>query len=228
MKKGSITMIIAIDGPSGAGKSTLADSIAEKFGFIHIDTGAMYRAIGVFVNDNGVKTDDAENVIGLLDKLTVGVNFVDGIQTVSVNGEDVTKRIRQPEVSMFASNVSKIPAVREYLVAEQRRIAGENNIVMDGRDIGTVVFPDADLKIYLTASAEDRAERRYKEQLEKGFDVVFEDVLADVIRRDNQDMNRDVAPLKSAEDSVIVDTTGKEYEDSLAILTTLIKDKLSL
>lgn len=221
-------MIIALDGPSGAGKSTLADSLAERFGFIHIDTGAMYRAIGVFVNDNNVATNDAENVIKLLDKLTVDVSFADGVQTVSVNGEDVTKRIRQPEVSMFASNVSKIPEVREYLVAEQRRIAGENNIVMDGRDIGTVVFPNADLKIYLTASAEDRATRRYKEQIEKGFNVIYEDVLADVIRRDNQDMNRDVAPLKPAEDSVIVDTTGKEYEDSLAILTDLIKDKLSL
>ena len=219
------TMIIAIDGPSGAGKSTLSDALAKKIGFIHIDTGAMYRAIGVFADDHGVDTTDAEKVTGLLPLLTVGVDFKDGAQHVYNNGEDVTKRIREPQVSMFASNVSKIPAVRTYLVNEQRRIAGEMNILMDGRDIGTVVFPNADLKIYLTASAEDRARRRYEEQLEKGFDVSFDDVLADVIKRDEQDMNRDLAPLRPADDAVIVDSSGFEFEETFKILLDIVNKR---
>ncbi len=218
-------MIIAIDGPSGAGKSTLADSLAEKLGFIHIDTGAMYRAVGVYADDKGVSTNDEESVAGLLPTLTVGVGFCNGRQTVSVNGRDVTDDIRRPEVSMFASNVSKHPAVREYLVGEQRRIAGEKDIIMDGRDIGTVVFPDADVKIFLTATAETRAMRRYREQLDKGFSVTYEEVLVDVIRRDEQDMNRPVAPLRPAEDSVVLDTSGLSYEESLAALLALVQEK---
>ena len=162
----------------------------------------------------------------LLPKLTVGVDSKDGAQHVYANGEDVTKRIREPQVSMLASNVSKIPAVRTYLVNEQRRIAGEMNILMDGRDIGTVVFPNADLKIYLTASAEDRARRRYEEQIEKGFSVNFDDVLADVIKRDKQDMSRDLAPLKPADDAVIVDSSGNEFEDTLRILLDIVNKRL--
>lgn len=216
-------MIIAIDGPSGAGKSTLADRLAETLGFIHIDTGAMYRAIGLYADENGVDTTDAAGVIALLPKLTVGVSFNKNGQLVFVNGRDVTTDIRKPEVSMFASNVSKIPEVRRYLVDEQRRIAGEMDIIMDGRDIGTVVFPDADVKVFLTASPETRAERRYKEQIEKGFDVSFDEVLADVIRRDEQDSKRAIAPLRPAEDAVIIDTSHLDFEESLIALLRLIK-----
>ena len=216
-------MIIAIDGPSGAGKSTLADRLAETLGFLHIDTGAMYRAIGLYAHENGVDTSDAEGVVSLLPGLTVGVDFDENGQLVFMNERDVTHDIRKPEVSMFASNVSKIPEVRTYLVGEQRRIAGERDIIMDGRDIGTVVFPDADVKIYLTASPEKRAERRYLEQLEKGFSVDFDDVLADVIRRDEQDMNRAIAPLRPAEDSVIVDTSYLTFGESLDALLSVVK-----
>jgi len=216
-------MIIAIDGPSGAGKSTLSDALAERLGFLHIDTGAMYRAIGVYVNENGVDTTDAESVIKLLPSLSVSLDFDKNGQHVFINGRDVTTDIRKPEVSMFASNVSKIPEVRTYLVAEQRRIAREMNILMDGRDIGTVVFPDADLKIFLTASSETRALRRYREQCEKGFCVSYEDVLADVIRRDEQDTNRAVAPLRPAEDAITVDTSNLTFEESLEKLLSLVK-----
>ena len=221
-------MIIAIDGPSGAGKSTLASQIASEFGFLHIDTGAMYRAVGIYIADRCIDVADAEKVEEALKGLKVDIRFLNGMQLIYLNGHDVTMRIRQPEVSMLASNVSKIPAVRNFLVDQQRLMAAENNIIMDGRDIGTVVFPDADLKIYLTASPKDRAERRYLEQIEKGFDVKLEEVMADVQRRDSQDMNRSVAPLKPAEDAVIVDTTGKKFEESFAILTELIREKMKL
>lgn len=218
-------MIIAIDGPSGAGKSTLADSLALRLGFIHIDTGAMYRAVGLYSDDKGVSTNDEEGVKSLLPDLSVGVDFCDGRQVVSVNGYDVTMRIRQPEVSMFASNVSKHQVVREYLVGEQRRIAGEKDVIMDGRDIGTVVFPDADVKIFLTATPETRARRRYQEQIEKGFSVSYEDVLADVLRRDEQDMNRAIAPLRPAEDAILLDTSNKTYDESLEALLAIVNAK---
>lgn len=218
-------MIIAIDGPSGAGKSTLADSLALRLGFIHIDTGAMYRAVGLYSDDKGVSTNDEEGVKSLLPDLSVGVDFCDGRQVVSVNGYDVTMRIRQPEVSMFASNVSKHQVVREYLVGEQRRIAGEKDVIMDGRDIGTVVFPDADVKIFLTATPETRARRRYQEQIEKGFSVAYEDVLADVLRRDEQDMNRAIAPLRPAEDAILLDTSNKTYDESLEALLAIVNAK---
>lgn len=215
-------MIIAIDGPSGAGKSTLADSLAQRLNFVHIDTGAMYRAVGLYVAEKGVSTSDEQAVVALLPGLSVGVDFAEGHQIVSVNGRDVTNEIRQPEVSMYASNVSKHPPVRVYLVEEQRRIAGEKDIIMDGRDIGTVVFPDAEIKIFLTASPEVRAKRRYDEQIAKGFSVDYDEVLADVIRRDEQDMNRPVAPLRPAGDAVILDTTDKTYEESLEAMLSIV------
>lgn len=216
---------IAIDGPAGAGKSTIAKAAAKKFGFIYVDTGALYRAVAYFVISQGAETSDSGAVTALLPKITAELKYLDGSQHVFVNGEDVSAKIRTPEISMGASAVSAIPAVRDFLFDLQRKIAAENNVIMDGRDIGTVVLPNADVKIYLTASAEERARRRHKELVEKGEQVSFEEVLADVNKRDYNDTHREVAPLKQAEDAVLCDTTNVDLQGAVEMLINIISEK---
>ncbi len=217
---------IAIDGPSGAGKSTLARKLAEKLNYIYVDTGALYRTVGLYMFRNKIEPQDAEKVAAALPSIDVGLRFINGEQHVYLNGDDVSTDIRLHEVSQYASLVSAIPAVRQFLFDTQRKMAAENDVIMDGRDIGTVVLPGADVKIFLTASAEVRARRRYNELLERGQSVDFEQILADVNQRDEQDMNRPVAPLKPAEDSVILDTSACSFDESLALLYKTIKERL--
>ncbi len=218
---------IAIDGPAGAGKSTIARRAAKKLGFIYVDTGAMYRAIGFFMLNHGVEPGNAEAVVPLLNEVRVTIAFRRGEQRVLLCGEDISEQIRTPEVSMAASDVSAIPAVREFLLSLQRGLAEEKSVVMDGRDIGTVVLPNAQIKIFLTASPEERAKRRYEELLQKGTDAKYDEVLADLIARDYQDSHRAVAPLVPAPGAVIVDTTGNTLEQSVEQLTGLIVSRLS-
>ena len=218
---------IAIDGPSGAGKSTLARKLAEKLDFIYVDTGAMYRAIGLYIYRKKIDPQEVERVEAALPEIKVELSFNDGEQHVYLNGEDVSSEIRLHEVSQYASLTSAIPAVRSYLFNMQQSLAAENNVIMDGRDIGTVVLPNAAVKIFLTARPEVRAQRRYDELLQRGQSVNFEQVLADVKRRDNQDMNRPVAPLKPAEDSIILDTSGNTFEQSLDLLYNTVKERIS-
>ena len=216
---------IAIDGPSGAGKSTLARRLAAKLGFIYVDTGALYRAIALSMLRRNAETE--EQIIGILKDLDVTLRYEDGEQHVFANGEDVSGLIRTPEVTMAASRVSAIPAVRKYLFDLQQDLAKTHSVVMDGRDIGTVVLPNADVKIYLTASAEKRAMRRFLEMQEKHIvGQTYEEVLADVIRRDEQDMNREIAPLKQAEDAVLVDTSDLDLDESEKLLLKVCKEKL--
>ncbi len=218
---------IAIDGPSGAGKSTLARKLAEKLDFIYVDTGALYRTVGLHVFRKGIEPTDVEAVAAVLPEINVMIRFINGEQHVYLNGEDVSGDIRLHEVSQYASLTSAIPAVRQFLFETQRRLAAENDVIMDGRDIGTVVLPDADVKIFLTARPEVRAERRYRELLERGQEVNFEQILADVNRRDEQDMNRPVAPLKPADDSVILDTSECSFDESLMLLYKTVKERLN-
>lgn len=217
---------VAIDGPAGAGKSTVARAAAAKLGYIYVDTGALYRAVGVYCLRNGITTNDAENVGSILSEITVELKFIDGVQHVFLNGDDVSTEIRLPEASMAASNVSAIPAVRAFLFDLQRDIAAKNNCIMDGRDIGTVVLPDAQVKIFLTADDEERAMRRYKELKEKGSEVTFQEVLDDLRVRDYNDSHREIAPLKPAEDSVIVNTTGYTLEESIEKIVNTVKENL--
>jgi cytidylate kinase len=219
---------IAIDGPAGAGKSTLSRMLAEMLGFIYTDTGALYRAIGLFALEHGVAANDATGVAALLPDIKLGLDFNEHGQRVMLCGEDVSEKIRRPEISMAASDASAIPAVRAFLLGLQKDIAASNNVVMDGRDIGTVVLPDAQLKIFLTASPQDRARRRYDELITKGMQADYERVLADIISRDGQDSGREIAPLKPAADAVIVDTTGFEIDDSIRKLFEIAKERLSL
>ena len=216
---------VAIDGPAGAGKSTVARGAAKELGYIYVDTGALYRTVALAATRNGV-LESAEKTEQMLKDITVDLAFDDaGAQCVYLNGDDVSSLIRTPEISMAASNVSKIPAVRAFLLGLQRDIAAKNNVIMDGRDIATVVLPEAQVKIFLTASPECRAERRYKELLEKGENVKYDDVLADVNARDYQDSHREIAPLKPAEDSVIADTSGKSLPQSIEMIISVIKEK---
>ncbi len=217
---------IAIDGPAGAGKSSIAKLVSKKLGYIYVDTGALYRTVGLYSIRKGINTKDAEAVTGTLEDIKVELGFVDGAQHVFLNGEDVSDAIRTPEASMGASNVSAIPAVRTFLFDLQRDIAKNNNCIMDGRDIGTVVLPDAQIKLFLTASPEARAERRYKELIEKGEKVDFQDVLDDINKRDYQDSHREIAPLKQAEDAILVDNSGCNLEEGTALVLDIIKEKL--
>ena len=217
---------VAIDGPAGAGKSTVARAAAAKLGYIYVDTGALYRAVGVYCLRKGITTTDAEGVGSILGEITVELKFIDGVQHVFLNGDDVSTEIRLPEASMAASNVSAIPAVRAFLFDLQRDIAAKNNCIMDGRDIGTVVLPDAQVKIFLTADDEERAMRRYRELKEKGSEVTFQEVLDDLRVRDYNDSHREIAPLKPAEDSVIVNTTGYTLEESIEKIVNTVKEKL--
>ena len=220
---------IAIDGPSGAGKSTLARRLAKELGFLYVDTGAIYRTVGLAVCRRGIDPADEEGVAALLPELSVSMNYGDdGLQHMLLDGEDVTEAIRQNEISGYASKVSPIPAVRDFLLEMQRKLAREHDVIMDGRDIGTVVLPQADLKIYLTAEPEDRARRRYRELLERGQQASFEQVLQEVAERDHRDRSREIAPLRQAEDAVLVDTTGLGQEESFRLLLGLIEGRLKL
>ena len=217
---------IAIDGPAGAGKSTIAKTASKELGFIYVDTGALYRTVGLNALRLGKDTRLEEDVVPTLEGLKVSLRFVDGEQRVFLGEEDVSTAIRQNEVSMAASNVSAIPKVREFLFDLQRDIAKNNNCIMDGRDIGTVVLPDAQIKIYLTASAEARADRRYKELVEKGQQVNYDDILREIELRDYQDTHREIAPLKKAEDAVLVDTTKLTLEESIEYMLKVIKERM--
>lgn len=217
---------IAIDGPAGAGKSTIAKTASRELGYIYVDTGALYRTVGLNALRQGKDTKSAEQVVPTLEGVKISLRFVNGEQRVFLGEEDVSEAIRQNGVSMAASNVSAIPAVREYLFDLQRDIAKNNNCIMDGRDIGTVVLPDAKIKIYLTASAEARADRRFKELTEKGQDVSYEKILEDIKTRDYQDMNREIAPLKQAEDAILVDTTALTLQESIDYMVKTIKENL--
>lgn len=222
------TLAIAIDGPSGAGKSTIARILAKDLHFLYVDTGALYRAVGYHMLCKGVTPGDAAQVEPLLNGLDVALRYVDGEQHVFVNGEDVNAFIRTPEVSMAASAVSALPVVRRFLFDLQRDIAAQNNVIMDGRDIGTVVLPQAGLKIFLTASAEARAERRYKELIEKGVATTYDEVLADMQKRDHDDETRAAAPLKAAEDAILVDSTAYTLDEVVARLKDLVKETVGV
>ena len=222
-----MSIAIAIDGPAGAGKSSLSKEVAKELSFIYVDTGALYRTIGLAASRKGLKKEDKAEIISMLNDIDVKLSFNDeGTQIVLLNGEDVSSYIRTPEASMFASAVSAIPEVRAFLLDLQRNMAKSDNVIMDGRDIGTVVLPDAKIKMFLTASPEKRAMRRHKENIEKGIDSTYEEVLKDVNRRDYQDSNREIAPLKPAEDSVLVDTSDYDFEGSKELLLKVIKERM--
>ena len=219
---------IALDGPSGAGKSTMAKRLAAELGFLYVDTGAIYRTLGLFALRQGVDPGDGEAVEPLLGKATIRMAYAgDGLQHMYLEEEDVTQAIRTPEVSAAASRISAIPAVRAFLLEMQRDMARENDVVMDGRDIGTVVLPQADVKIFLVASPEARARRRYAELLERGVETDYDQVFADILERDARDSGRSVAPLRQAEDAQQVDTTEFSLEESFQFLLRFVREKLA-
>lgn len=217
---------VAIDGPAGAGKSTIARAVAAKLGFIYVDTGALYRAVGLYGLRKGVDTTSADQMLPLLQEITVEMIYVEGEQRVLLNGEDVSEAIRLGDASMAASNVSAIQGVRDFLFDLQKDMSRRHNVVMDGRDIGTVVLPEAQVKIFLTATPEERATRRYNELLGKGQQVDFDRLLAEVKQRDYNDSHRAAAPLKQADDAVLVDTTGLTKEQSIQKIFDLVQAKL--
>lgn len=218
---------IAIDGPAGAGKSTIAKAVAKQLEYIYADTGALYRSIALNAINSGTNTDNEAEINELLSNTKVEIKFIDGEQRVFLNSQDVSDKIRTTEVSMMASKVSAIAAVRDFLLELQRGLARENNVIMDGRDIGTVVLPQAQVKIFLTASAQCRAKRRYKDYLAAGnTQESYEQILADIQQRDYNDSHRAVAPLKPAEDSVIVDTSDDTLEQSVEKITAVINSKI--
>lgn len=222
-----MSIAVALDGPAGAGKSSIAKRAAKALDFIYVDTGALYRAIGLAATRRGVAPVASPEVEALLNQITVDLTFNEkGEQAVLLDGEDVSGLIRTPEASMAASEISAIPAVRAYLLDLQRNMAKTRDVIMDGRDIGTVVLPDAQVKIFLTAAPEARAGRRYKELIEKGMDVRYEDILQDVIKRDYNDTHRETAPLKPAEGCVTVDTTELDFEQSVEKIISVIKEKI--
>ncbi len=220
-----MSIAIAIDGPAGAGKSTISKAAAKQLGYIYIDTGALYRTVGLAASRAGVEPVEGKAVDDLLSKITVELTFNEkGEQVVLLDKEDVSGLIRSPEASMMASKISAVPAVRAYLLDLQRDMAKKNNVIMDGRDIGTVILPDAEVKIFLTATPEARAERRYKELKEKGMDVKYEDILEDVKTRDYNDSHREIAPLKQADDAVLADTTEVDLQGSIDLIIKIIKE----
>lgn len=216
---------VAIDGPAGAGKSTLARRLAAQLGYIYVDTGAMYRAVGLYALRAGQDPKDNTAVEGLLPQISLRLDCPDGEQHIYLNGEDVSSAIRTEQAGMAASAVGANPAVRAFLLETQRQMARTQNVLMDGRDIGTVVLPDAAVKIFLTASPEARAARRWKEYQEKGQQVSYEQVLEDVRQRDYQDTHREAAPLRQAEDAVLLDTSELDFEQSLAAMAAIIAEK---
>ena len=218
---------VAIDGPSGAGKSTLARALAKELGFVYVDTGAIYRSVGYYAYQRGIDPADGAAVEALLPEIQLEMLYrEDGLQHMILNGEDVTKEIRLPEISMYASRVSAIPAVRAFLMDMQRDMARTHSVIMDGRDIGTVVLPQADVKLFLTASAEDRARRRCLELEERGTPEPYEKLLEEMQERDRNDASRSAAPLRPAEDAVILDTTGNTFQQSFDLLLQTIKERL--
>lgn len=216
---------VALDGPGGAGKSTVAKIIAAKMGYVYVDTGALYRTVGLYAMEKGVSKDDESGIIALLDTIDVRLTYENGEQHVFLNGSDVGGRIRTPDASMYASAVSKLPEVRAYLLDLQKKIAEKGGVVMDGRDIGTVIMPDAEIKVFLTATPEERARRRLKELLEKGENVTFEEVFNDMQQRDKNDSERETAPLKPADDAVMFVNDGYDAEASADYIIDLIRKK---
>ena len=219
---------IAIDGPSGSGKSSVAKAVSARLGFLYVDTGAIYRTVGVFAKRNGIDPHDEETLGKNLDKVDIKIKWIDGTQHVFLSDEDVSDEIRLPEMSMYASAVSALGNVRAFLLQMQRDFAKTNNVIMDGRDIGTVVLPDADVKIFMYATAEARAQRRYKELLEKGKDVTYEDVLSDMIERDKNDSSRALAPCKPAEDAIMLDNSEMNLEENIEKVLELINEKIDV
>lgn len=218
-----INIAVAIDGPSGAGKSTISRKVAQMIGFIYVDTGALYRAIGYHAFESGVSLENIIQIVELLPNITILLKYEDGVQKIFLNDKDVSKEIRLPNISMYASAASALPEVRAYLLDLQKTLARENNVIMDGRDIGTVILPNAQVKIFLTASVDDRATRRYEELKSSGQDVSYDDIKQDIITRDYNDSNREIAPLKQASDAILVDTTGNELEQSIKLVADIIK-----
>ena len=215
------TFRIAIDGPSGAGKSTVAKAIAKRLGFIQVDTGAIYRSVGLYIYRIGADPTDADAVVPQLKNINIDLGFSDEGQRIYLNGEDVSEKIRQNEISAYASKVSAIPAVREFLLGMQRKVASEHNVVMDGRDIGTVILPDAELKIFQTASVRERAKRRYDELIAKGQSVDMEQIRKEIEERDYNDSHRAAAPLIPADDAVIIDNSNITIEENVEIIAAL-------
>lgn len=217
---------IAIDGPAGAGKSTLAKQLAKQLNYLYVDTGAIYRTVGLAVQKKGLDPSDSQSVTAILPEVEIRLEHgEDGNQRMKLDGEDVTERIRQPEISRYASLVSAIPEVRSFLLDLQRSLAETHDVVMDGRDIGTEVLPNANLKIFLTASPEARAKRRYRQLQEKGMEGDYQEVLEQILLRDHQDMTREASPLRQAEDAVALDTTEYDLEGSLTLLLNLVKER---
>lgn len=219
---------IAIDGPSGSGKSTLAKRLAAHLGFVYVDTGALYRSVGLSVHRRKIDPHNAEAVIGALDGIKIGIKYIDGEQRMFLGDEDVSRDIRLPEISMFASAVSAIPEVRAFLLGTQKDIIKANNVIMDGRDIGTVIMPDADVKIFLISNNETRARRRYEELIEKGVETTFEEVLSDIEKRDANDSSRAVAPLIPAEDAVFLDNSLLEPDETFSRALDIIKERIEI
>ena len=217
---------IAIDGPAGAGKSTMARACAQALGYLYVDTGAIYRTVGYYMRLMGVGPKDRDGIARLIDEVNIDIRYEDGVQHMILNGADVTGEIRTPEMSMYASGVSAQPCVRAFLLDMQRQLARTHSVVMDGRDIGTVVLPKADVKIFLTASAEVRAKRRFDELQQKGDKTPYAQILAETKQRDKQDSERAIAPLKQAADAVLLDTSGDTVEQSVNAILDIVRRKL--
>lgn len=214
---------VALDGPSGAGKSTVAKSVAARTGLVYVDTGALYRTVGLYAASHGIAMNDTQGIIKSLPDIDIKLAYENGTQCVYLCGEAVGDRIRTEEASAYASAVSKIPEVRAFLLDMQKKIASEGGVIMDGRDIGTVIIPDAEIKVFMTASSEERARRRHREQTEKGIEVSYEEVLENIIARDKQDSEREAAPLKPADDAVIFINDGYGVEDSADYIIGLMR-----
>lgn len=219
---------IAIDGPSGVGKSTLAKALSAEFGFVYVDTGAIYRTVGLYAQYNNIDPSDEKTLSEHFDKIDIDIKWIDGEQRIYLGGKDVSSEIRTPKSSMYASAVSALPAVRAFLLDMQRNIASKNSVIMDGRDIGTVILPNADVKIFMSADENSRAQRRYKELIEKGQNVTFDEVLEDMRKRDHNDSTRNTAPLVPADDAIMFDNSKLDIEGTVREAKKIIMEKISL